>query len=170
MVFSGSWAVSALIKKKIKFSSYIRKFRVEQLQSHIWLTASSYCIWGNKCAFPHILGSPSSYMTLQLLHSEFPYMCGIFDFLFYQCVGVFMFKGPLKWITERICINNNFIEAKRKKMKTISVREESTNYNFFVFNKNIHLFHHVFNRNGTELKCPNMDCINFQMPRRKTPE
>jgi hypothetical protein len=25
-----------LIKKKIKFSSYIRKFRVEQLQSHIW--------------------------------------------------------------------------------------------------------------------------------------
>ncbi len=31
-----------LIKKRIKFSSYIRKFRVEQLQSHIWLTASSY--------------------------------------------------------------------------------------------------------------------------------
>jgi hypothetical protein len=26
---------SALIKKKIKLSSYIRKFRVEQLQSHI---------------------------------------------------------------------------------------------------------------------------------------
>jgi hypothetical protein len=26
---------SALIKKKVKFSSYIRKFRVEQLQSHI---------------------------------------------------------------------------------------------------------------------------------------
>jgi hypothetical protein len=25
-------------------------------------------------AFPHILGSPSSYMTLQLLHSEFPYI------------------------------------------------------------------------------------------------
>ncbi len=34
-----------LIKKKIKFSSYIRIFRVEQLQRHIytvWLTASSY--------------------------------------------------------------------------------------------------------------------------------
>ncbi len=33
-----------------------------------------YSIWGNICAFPHILGSPSSYMycmTLQLLHSEF---------------------------------------------------------------------------------------------------
>jgi hypothetical protein len=30
-----------LIKKKIKFSSYVRKFRMEQLQSHIRLTASS---------------------------------------------------------------------------------------------------------------------------------
>ncbi len=32
----------ALIKKKIKISSYIRKFRMERLQSRIWLTASSY--------------------------------------------------------------------------------------------------------------------------------
>ncbi len=31
----------ALIKKKIKFSSYIRKFRRERLQSHRWVTASS---------------------------------------------------------------------------------------------------------------------------------
>jgi hypothetical protein len=31
-------------------------------------------IYGEICAFPHILGSPSSYMTLQLLHSEFPYI------------------------------------------------------------------------------------------------
>jgi hypothetical protein len=37
------------------------------------------------CSFPLILGSPSSYMTLQLLHSEFPYIRGKFDFLFYQC-------------------------------------------------------------------------------------
>ncbi len=29
-------------KRKLKFSSYTRKFRMEQLQSHIWLTASSY--------------------------------------------------------------------------------------------------------------------------------
>ncbi len=29
-------------RKKIKFSLYIRKLRMEQLQSHIWLTASSY--------------------------------------------------------------------------------------------------------------------------------
>jgi hypothetical protein len=40
-------AYSTLIKKRIKFYSYLRKFRVEQLQSHIWLTASSYMrkIW-----------------------------------------------------------------------------------------------------------------------------
>ncbi len=30
-------------------------------------------IWGNIGAFPHILGSSSSYMTVQLLYSEFPY-------------------------------------------------------------------------------------------------
>jgi hypothetical protein len=27
--------VASLIKNKIKFSSYVRKFRVEQMQSHI---------------------------------------------------------------------------------------------------------------------------------------
>ncbi len=31
-------------------------------------------IWGNIRAFPHILGSPSSYMALQLIHFEFPYI------------------------------------------------------------------------------------------------
>ncbi len=58
---------STLIKNKIKFSSYRRKFRMEQLQSHIWL---------NICAFPHILGSPFLFTTLQLLNSEFPYKWG----------------------------------------------------------------------------------------------
>jgi hypothetical protein len=53
-----------LIKKKIKFSSHTRKFRMEQLQSHIWPPN----IYLHICAFPHTLGSPSSYMTLQLLH------------------------------------------------------------------------------------------------------
>ncbi len=46
---------------------------MEYLQSHIRLTRPPH-IWGNICAFPHILGSPSSYMTLQLLHSELPYI------------------------------------------------------------------------------------------------
>jgi hypothetical protein len=39
----------------------------------------------NICGFPHILGSPSSYMTLQPLPSKFPYIRGKFSFLFYQC-------------------------------------------------------------------------------------
>ncbi len=43
-------------------------------------------IWGNAQIFPHIWGGRQSYMALQLLHSEFPYIWGKFDFLFYQCV------------------------------------------------------------------------------------
>jgi hypothetical protein len=37
----------------------------------------------NICAFPHILGRPSSYMTLHPIPSEF--IRGKFCFLFYQC-------------------------------------------------------------------------------------
>ncbi len=55
------------------------------VQSHIWLTASSYCIWRNICVFPHILGSPSSYMTLHPIPFEFPYIWGKICCLFYQC-------------------------------------------------------------------------------------
>ncbi len=65
-----------LIKKNTEFSSYIRKSRRERLQSHIWLAI---------CAFPHILGRSSSYMTSQLLPSGVPYIWGKFYFLFYQC-------------------------------------------------------------------------------------
>ncbi len=39
---ASAWQTYTDKKKKIKFSSYIRKFGMEQLQSHIWLTASSY--------------------------------------------------------------------------------------------------------------------------------
>jgi hypothetical protein len=61
------------------------EIRIEQLQSHIW---------GNICAFPHILGSPSSYVTLQLLHSEFPYIYGENFILFF--ISVCGGKVPLK--------------------------------------------------------------------------
>ncbi len=57
--------------------------------------SKSYCIWLTdglliygeiiEHFLIYILGSPSWYMTLQLLHSEFPYIWGKFDFLFYQC-------------------------------------------------------------------------------------
>ena len=56
---------------------------MEQLQSHIW---------GNICAFPHIVGSPSFYMTVQLLHSEFPYIQYEDNLIFFsvlQCCQLF---------------------------------------------------------------------------------
>ncbi len=43
---------TTLIKKKIKFSSYIRKFGMEQLQSHIWLMAP-HTVYGE--IFAHFL-------------------------------------------------------------------------------------------------------------------
>ncbi len=52
------------------------------VQSHRRLTASSYMV--KICAFPHKLGSPSSYITLHLIPSEFPYIWGKFFLLFYQ--------------------------------------------------------------------------------------
>ncbi len=48
-------------KRKENFLIYKE---IQQLQSNIWLTASTYIYWLNICAFPHILGSPSSHMTL----------------------------------------------------------------------------------------------------------
>jgi hypothetical protein len=60
-----------LIKMKIKFSSYIRKFWTEQLQSHIWLTASSHM----RKYFRIFSYIRKAFLIndLQLLHSEFPY-------------------------------------------------------------------------------------------------
>jgi hypothetical protein len=39
-----------------------------------FMTNGLLILMGNNCAFSHILGSPSSCMTLQLLHSEFPHI------------------------------------------------------------------------------------------------
>jgi hypothetical protein len=61
---------SKLIKKKIKFSSYIRNSE-DRVQSHIRMTNDLLIYGENICAFPHILGSPSSYMTLHPIPSEY---------------------------------------------------------------------------------------------------
>ncbi len=75
-------------KKENQISSYLRKFRMEQLQSRIWLRASSYMgkyfrisSYTYQEALPHIW-----VMTLQLLHSEFPYIWGKFNFFFISAV------------------------------------------------------------------------------------
>ncbi len=113
--------LTTLIKNKIKFSSYIRKFRGFGVQSHIWLMASSYS--ETICAFPHIFGSPSSYMTLHPIPSEFPYIWGKFCFLFISAVyllfivwGVVFttcmkavgiaFHQTLSWYS--LCISENY--------------------------------------------------------------
>jgi hypothetical protein len=77
-----SLGTSTLIKKKKK-SSYIRKFRWDRVQSHIWGRASLFM---RKCA------DISPYMRRPLViydfapdPSEFPYIWGKFYFLFYQC-------------------------------------------------------------------------------------
>jgi hypothetical protein len=56
-------------------------------------------MWGNICAFPHILGISSSYMTLQLLHSEFPLYEENLIFFIYQCRAVL---GALKLATDKL--------------------------------------------------------------------
>jgi hypothetical protein len=58
--------LTALIKKK-KIVLMFKEIQKERL-----LTVSSCLTTISICAFPHILGSPSLYMTLQPLSSEFP--------------------------------------------------------------------------------------------------
>ncbi len=58
---------------------------MEQLQSHIWRTASSFKGKYWRISSYTELGSRSSCMTLQLLHFEFLNIWGKFSFLFYQC-------------------------------------------------------------------------------------
>ncbi len=70
-------------KKENQFFSNIRKFRVEQLQS--LYEEGLPDIWGNAQIFHPIWGGRYLYTTLQLLHYEFPYIWGKFDFLFYEC-------------------------------------------------------------------------------------
>jgi hypothetical protein len=62
--------IDTLIKKKRKFSSY----KSRGLGCKVIYDLRPPRIWGKMCAFPYILGSPSSYMTLHPIQSEFPYL------------------------------------------------------------------------------------------------
>jgi hypothetical protein len=72
-------------------------------------------MWLNICAFPHILGSPFSYMTFQPLPSEFPYIYEIFFFINVGTVGYFYMLSRNLWIdieghklhTEKAMATNN---------------------------------------------------------------
>ncbi len=80
-IMSGKcYLVSTQVIKKIEFSPYVRKFRREWLQSlnkTKYLRISSY-----------IIASLASYMTLQPIPSEFPYVWRKLSFLFYQCRSI----------------------------------------------------------------------------------
>ncbi len=71
-----------LIKKKIKFYSYIRKFIRERLQSHIWLSASSKMTKYLRISSYTVLESHSSFMTCNHSRLNFPYIWDIFKFFF----------------------------------------------------------------------------------------
>jgi hypothetical protein len=87
-----SW-YNALIKKKVKFYLYIMKIRRDRLQSHIWLTASSYM--DKYLRISSYIRSPSSCITLKPIPSEFPNIWGKFSF-FYQCVWDTTVRGVLE--------------------------------------------------------------------------
>ncbi len=70
-------------KKDNKSFLIFKEIKRNRVQSHMWLTRPPVLIYGgNICVFPHILGSPSSYMTFHPIPSEFPYIWGKFCFLF----------------------------------------------------------------------------------------
>jgi hypothetical protein len=97
-LFSTSWRgdiciVKSTDKKENQIFLIYKETQNGAVYKVIWLTASY--IWGNICAFPHILGSPSSYLTLQLLRSEVPYIWRKFDFIFYQWGFLLIGEDPV---------------------------------------------------------------------------
>jgi hypothetical protein len=130
---------NTLIKKKIEFSLCIRKFRMEQLQSHIWLTASSYMVkylW-----FPHILESSSSYM--QLLHSEFPDIWGKIWFSLFMSVKNVDAAAPVAdwpcprppwWSSASSSSSSASSSEASSPPATTAAADRSTNLIIFLFN------------------------------------
>ncbi len=68
-------------------------------------------IWLNICSFPHLL-SPSSYMTLLPIHSEFLIYENIF-FLFYQCT-IYRLPGSLLIQILRVKLRDIFAQMSTK--------------------------------------------------------
>ncbi len=80
-------AENALIKKKIKIFLIYKEIQNGAVAKS-YMTNGLLINWLNICTFPQILQEAlhHMYMTLQLLHSEFPYKCGQFSFSFFnQC-------------------------------------------------------------------------------------
>jgi hypothetical protein len=64
--------INTLIKNKINFPHILGDSEGSGAKSYM---TNDLLIYGEIiCAFPHILGSPSSYITLHTIPSEFPYI------------------------------------------------------------------------------------------------
>ncbi len=74
---------TAMIEKKTKFFSYVRKFRWDRFQSHIWRRASKY-IWGNAQTIQPYMRRPLDFATDPFWISI--HMRKIWFSFFYQCV------------------------------------------------------------------------------------
>jgi hypothetical protein len=69
-------------KKEDKFSTYCILGNLEGSGAKSYMTNDLLIYGEHICAFPYILlGSPSAYMTLHPIPSEFPYIRGIFFYI-----------------------------------------------------------------------------------------
>ncbi len=96
-VVTGFWVVrnchTGKKEKKI-FLIYLEISEGSRAKSYITNDLLIYA--ENICAFPHILGSSSSYMTLHLMPSKFHYIWGKFCFpFFYRCKVCFFFYSDV---------------------------------------------------------------------------
>ena len=95
-----------------------------------WLTTSS--CGENIYAFPHILGSPSSYMTLHPIPSVFPHVWGIF----FSFLSVHLQVAVGKLAVLQVLFNNkNFIVRMLKGSLDIVRITKSKQKEFFVLKK-----------------------------------
>ncbi len=94
------------------FIIYIRTFRWDQLQCHTVYEEGLSNIWGNAETFNQIWGGRQSYMTLQLLYSEFPYILEKNLFSFYQCTVTQSFAYFLKSILHQSTTKFRYIWRK----------------------------------------------------------
>ncbi len=82
-------------------------------------------IWGYAQIFPYIWGGRQSYMTLQLLHSEFPHIWGKFYFLFISVQYSPLLGERIKETHDNLTSQSQkqFSENKCKCLASINVHE-----------------------------------------------
>ncbi len=111
-------------KKENKFSSYIRRFRRIGVGAKSYMTNDLLIYGENICAFPHILGSPFSYMTLHPIPSEFPYRCYIWWKILFSFLSVYCCTNSRKF--DEIKVKNSIFFIKKCSIIVLKI--------WFIFN------------------------------------